>query len=441
MNSHIRNRTIDDELAEARERYGARRPKSLEVHQAACKVMPGGNTRTVLFHGPFPLRIVKGEGARITDADGVDYVNFLGEYTAGLFGHSHPVIRKAIDAALDGGVNLSAHNGFEVKLAELVVRRFAAIEKVRFTNSGTEANLMAVATARYVTGRKKVMVFKGGYHGGLLYFGNGGIPINAPYEFIVAPFNDVETTSRMIDDNGEQLACVLTEVMLGSGGCIPAELPFLDMLRAKTRQHGVLFILDEVMTSRFGRGGAHSLFDLNPDLVTLGKWIGGGMSFGAFGGRADIMNIYDPTGARVMPHAGTFNNNVLSMSAGIAALSEVFTADRAAELHERGEGFRQRLNALFAAEQVELQMSGIGSLMTLHARSGRIRNVDDLAAVDDRIKEIIFLDLLERGYYVARRGFIALSLMLDPAMLDGLIDAMRDIISNRRPLLARQNAG
>lgn len=436
MDTVRRNRTIDDELVEARARYAQRRPESLAVHRRASEVMPGGNTRTVLYHGPFPLRLAHGEGAVATDADGHRYVNLLGEYTAGLFGHSHPVIRAAIDAALDGGVNLGGHNLFEAELARQVVARFAAIEQVRFTNSGTEANLMAIATARAFTRRPKVLVFRGGYHGGLLYFGGGGIPINAPYDFIVAPYNDAETTARLIRDNASDLACVLTEAMMGSGGCIPARPDFLAMLREETRAAGALLVLDEVMTSRFGRSGAHGLLGLDPDLVTFGKWIGGGMSFGAFGGRAEIMAMYDPSRPDSLPHAGTFNNNVLSMAAGVAALSQVFTPEVAEALHARGERLRERLNGLFRAADVALQATGQGSLMTIHALRGAVTGPDDLAAGDDRIKELVFLDLLERGFYIARRGFIALSLAIDDAAIEQFLAALRDIVAERKPLLA-----
>jgi glutamate-1-semialdehyde 2,1-aminomutase len=436
MTVHLRNRSLDGDLVEARQRYAGRRPRSLAAHLAASEVMPGGNTRTVLHHGPFPLRFACGDGAKVTDVDGLTYVNMLGEYTAGLFGHSHPAIRAAVDRALDGGWNLGGHNAYEPELARLVVERFPAIEKVRFTNSGTEANLMAVATARSVTARTKVLVFRGGYHGGLLHFGGGGIPINAPYDFVMAPFNDREATAALIRRHGPELACVLTEAMIGSGGCIPGDPEFLAMLREETRREGALLILDEVMTSRFGRAGAHGLLGLDPDLVTLGKWVGGGMSFGAFGGRARIMDIYDPTKPGAMPHAGTFNNNVLSMSAGIAALSEVFPPDVAEGLHARGEALRERLNALFMRKGAPLQMTGQGSLMNLHAMTGAVRCPDDLAASDDRVKELVFLDLLEHGFYIARRGFIALSLALQDEHLDRFETAIEAIIAERMPVIA-----
>src|SRR5215467_9916364 len=228
-----RNRTLDDALLEARESYVARRPKSKAQHEAARTVMPGGNTRTVLYYGPFPICAARGEGAFLTDIDGHRYLNLLGEYTAGLYGHSHPVIRAAIDAALDNGINYGAHNRMEAELAAIVCARFPSFDLVRFTNSGTEANLMALATARHASGRSKIMVFKGGYHGGLLYFGGGGIPINAPFPFVLARYNESDGTRVTIRREAGDLAAILVEPMMGSAGCIPADVEFLAMLRAE----------------------------------------------------------------------------------------------------------------------------------------------------------------------------------------------------------------
>ncbi len=432
-----RNRTLDDALAEARETYVARRPKSKAQHEAARTVMPGGNTRTVLFYAPFPICAARGEGAWLTDVDGHRYLNLLGEYTAGIYGHSHPVIRAAIDAALDNGINHGAHNRMEAELAAILCSRFPAIELVRFTNSGTEANLMALATARHATGRSKIMVFKGGYHGGLLYFGGGGIPINAPFPFVLARYNDIEGTRALIRREASDLADILVEPMMGSGGCIPAEREFLAMLREETASAGAVLIFDEVMTSRFSSGGAQKLDGITPDMTTLGKYIGGGMSFGAFGGRRDLMQIYDPTAPGAMPHAGTFNNNVLSMAAGVAGMAKVFTPAAAATLHARGEALRARLNAVFADAGVALQMTGRSSLMALHAVTAPVRSVDDLAGSNEAAKELVFLDLLERGYYMARRGFIALSLTVSDADLDGFVAAIKDVVAEREDVLPR----
>ena len=227
----LANSSLPAVLAEARERFVARNPASLAAHVEATAAMPGGNTRTVLFHPPFPLAMARGAGCRLWDVDGHAYVDLLGEYTAGLYGHSNPVIRAAIDTALDAGWNLGAHGLDEARLARLIVDRFPSIDLVRFTNSGTEANLMAVATAIAATGRRKVLVFDGGYHGGILYFGGGGIPINAPHRFVLGRYNDAEGALALTQAHAADLACILVEPMLGSGGCIPAEPGFLQVLR------------------------------------------------------------------------------------------------------------------------------------------------------------------------------------------------------------------
>jgi len=431
-----RNATIDSALDGARAVYLERRPKTIQAHAEAGEVMPGGNTRTVLYHGPVPLRIAGGEGAHITDVDGHRYLNLLGEYTAGIYGQSNPVIQATVIEALKNGVNLSAHNSYEARLARLVCDRFTSIDLVRFTNSGTEANLMAISTARAFTGRSKVLVMRDGYHGGLLYFGGGGIAINAPYPFVLGRFNDVEFTRAVIAEHRADLACILVEPMIGSGGCIPALPGFLEMLREQASQTGALLIFDEVMTSRFAGGGAQGLFDIAPDMTTLGKYIGGGMTAGAFGGRRDIMAMYDPGKAGFTPHAGTFNNNTLTMAAGIAGLGEVFTPDAAAQLHRRGEQLRQRINACFSAHGARFQATGIGSLIGLHATRDPIRAPEDKAGADDRLLELLFLDLLEAGFYVARRGFIALALPVSDDDLEAFVAALDEILIVRQAVFS-----
>src|SRR5437762_3960043 len=182
MTTHPANIDIEAALAEAQEQYRAANPKSLAQYEAACAALPGGNTRSAIFVEPFPLTMVRGEGSRLCDLDGHEYVDFLSEFTAGLYGHSHPLIRQAIDRALDSGVNFGAHGAAEARFAEAVCARFPSIDLVRFTNSGTEANLMAVAAARAITGRDKILVFAGGYHGGVFYFRGKGSAVNAPFE-------------------------------------------------------------------------------------------------------------------------------------------------------------------------------------------------------------------------------------------------------------------
>jgi glutamate-1-semialdehyde 2,1-aminomutase len=399
------------------------------MHAEAREVMPGGNTRTVLYHPPFPMRISRGHAQRVIDVDGHEYVDMLGEYTAGLYGHSQKVILDAVRAALDNGISLAGHNVYEARLAREIVDRFPALELVRFTNSGTEANLMAIALARVVTGRPGIAVMRGGYHGGLLYFGGGGSPVNAPYEAIVLDYNDVEGARASIREHADRLAAVVVEPVLGSGGVIPATREFLQALQEEARAHGVLLILDEVMTSRLSPSGAAPLFGLTPDLLTLGKYLGGGLSFGAFGGRADLMGRFDPSQPGALPHAGTFNNNVLSMAAGLAGLTQVLDDARLEALNARGDRLREQLNAVMAPHG--WVATGMGSMVGFHPVSGPVRSPADLADADDRRRELLFLDLLERGFYVAPRGFIALSIEVTDDDVDEFVAAVAEALAAR----------
>lgn len=431
MGTTFANSTVDAALIEARERYVGANAASLAAHVEAAAAMPGGNTRTVLFHTPFPLAMARGQGCRLWDVDGHEYVDLLGEYTAGLYGHSNPVIRAALDAALDRGWNLGAHGTMEARLARLIVDRFPSLDLVRFTNSGTEANLMAIATAIATTNRPKVMVFDGSYHGGVLYFGGGGIPINAPHQWVLGQYNDPAGAAALARAHAGDLACILVEPMLGSGGCIPADPAFLKALRDVATETGAVLIFDEVMTSRMSAGGQQARLGITPDMTTLGKYIGGGMSFGAFGGRRDIMDRYDPRRADALPHAGTFNNNVLTMAAGVAGLTQIFTPEAADALFARGEALRARLNALSPA----LRWTGLGSLLTAHFHHGPIRRPSDLAGADPGLRELFHLDMLDRGFYLARRGMIALSLEVGQAELDAFTAAVTEFLENRASLL------
>ena len=419
MSQTLANSTLDAALAEARERFVAANPASLAAHVEAAAVMPGGNTRTVLFHTPFPLTMARGAGCRLWDADGHEYVDLLGEYTAGLYGHSNPVIRAAIDAALDGGWNLGGHGAMEARLARLICDRFPSIDLVRFTNSGTEANLMALGTAAAVTGRRRVLVFEGGYHGGVLSFAGGGQPINVPYGWVLARYND-PAAAALAREHGADLAAILVEPMQGSGGCIPADPDFLQALRHAADATGAVLIFDEVMTSRMSAGGQQKRLGITPDMTTLGKYIGGGMSFGAFGGKRDLMERYDPRRPDALPHAGTFNNNVLTMAAGVAGLTRLFTPEAAERLYARGEDLRHRLNAIAPDG---MRWTGIGSLMTAHFDR------------DPELRELFFLDMLERGFYLARRGMMALSLEISDAECDAFCAAVEEFVGSRAPLI------
>jgi glutamate-1-semialdehyde 2,1-aminomutase len=421
---------LDEAVTEARQRYAVKNPRSRERYETAAGALPGGNTRTVLYHPPFPLGIVSGAGCRIRDADGHEYVNLVGEYTAGLYGHSHPVILAAVRRALEGGITLSGHTMVEGPFAAAIQARFPSMELLRFTNSGTEANTLALATATLHTGRRKVLVFDGGYHGSVLSFHGGtGDPLNLPHEFVVGTYNDPAAADLVDDDT----AAVLVEPVLGSGGCIPGTAEFLSALRrAATRSHSLL-IFDEVMTSRLSAGGRQAQLGITPDLTTIGKYVGGGMSFGAFGGRRDIMERFDPTRPGAVAHPGTFNNNVLTMSAGLAGLTRVYTPEAAVALNARGDALRARLDALTAG--LPVHVTGAGSMFAVHFTARPPTNAAEADRADPRRGELFFLDLLERGIHVARRGMVALSLAVGDAECDLFVAAVEAFLADRRELL------
>jgi glutamate-1-semialdehyde 2,1-aminomutase len=329
---------------------------------------------------------------------------------------------------------MGGHNAYEPRFAELVTARFPSMRQVRFTNSGTEANLMAISTAVAKTGRKQVMVMKSGYHGAVFTF-SGGRNVNAPFDYVFGTYNDIDATLAEIRAHAETLACVILEPMLGGGGCIPAELPFLQALREETRKHGIVLIFDEVMTSRLSPGGLQAALGVLPDLTTLGKYIGGGMSFGAFGGGEELMGLFDPRRADALPHAGTFNNNVLTMAAGIASLTEVYPPEAADRLNAIGEDLRARLNAVAGKYDVAVQFTGRGSMISAHMLRGPIRAPSDAAKGNMKARELLFYDLLKSGIWIAKRGMMALCLPLTAADHDAMVAAVEEFVVSRRSLL------
>lgn len=433
-----RNQNLASAVREAEERYIAANPESQRLAQLAAQRLPGGNTRTTVHFSPFPLYMAAGKGSRLTDVDGHTYVDFINEYTAGVFGHSNATIADAVRQALAGGINLGAPTKHERLLAEEVQRRFPAMELLRFCNSGTEANLLALATARAVTGKPGVMIFDGAYHGSILYFSHGASPLNMQFEWITSSFNDLERAKADIAANAHKLAAVIVEPMQGGAGALPAERAFLQGLRAACDANKVLLVIDEVMTSRLDPGGVQRIMGVKPDLMTLGKYVGGGMTIGAFGGRADIMARFDPSRPDAYPHGGTFNNNVIAMAAGHAALTRVLTADVQARMNALGDRLRGRLNDLARKHSVPMQATGIGSIFGLHFHVGPIRNAGDLDKAEHGreqiigdIKKLFHLDMLAAGHYIARRILGNLSVETSEADTDAFCHAVEEFLVSR----------
>ena len=431
-----RNRTLEDAVEDVEARYVAAHPKSRARYERALASMPGANTRTVLHYDPFPVTLVRGEGARVSDLDGHTYRDFIGEYTAGLYGHSEPAIVSALGAVLQDGLVLGGPNPYETRLAELMCARFPAVELVRFCNSGTEANMMCVSLARACTGRRLILGFHGGYHGGLLAFPGGGTsPMNASEDVILRDYNDAGAARRAIAEHRGELAAVILEPMMGGGGCIPAEPEFLAVLREETERQGAPLIFDEVMTSRLAPGGLQEHTGVTPDLAAFGKYLGGGMSFGAFGGRRDLMARLDPRDPDSFTHSGTFNNNVLSMAAGLAGLEKVLTPEATIRLNASGDRLRARLQEAGDRRGVAIRAMGQGSMICVHFQSAGIRRPADTEATPPAARKLFQLEMNLKGFYLSRRGFMSLSLPLTNDDHDDLVAAFEEFLDEHAPIL------
>jgi glutamate-1-semialdehyde 2,1-aminomutase len=434
------------------EEYLAQTPGSRALYERAERVMPGGTTRTSVYHPPYPLYAARGEGCRVWDVDGTRRLDLVVNYTAMIAGHAHPAVVRAIQEQAALGTSFAAANAHEVDLATELVDRVPSVEKVRFTNSGTEATMMALRLARAHTGREKFAKAEGGYHGShdlvqvstridLEHGGPDDEPIPTPDAVgtlshaletaVVIPFNDAAAATRIIDRHARELGAVIVEPIMGSGGMIPAEPEYLQALRAACDRHGILLIFDEVISFRVARGGAQERYGVTPDLTTMGKVIGGGLPVAAFGGRAAVMEVLDPRRPGFLPQAGTLNGHPLGMAAGLATL-QLLTPAVYAELDRLGERSREGLRALFAEHEVPATMTGDASLFQVHFTPGPVRNHrDSLRGDPARLRDFV-LGLINRGVLLNMRGMGAMSTPVTDADVDELLEAADAVLTAAR---------
>ncbi|RMF84087.1 MAG: aminotransferase class III-fold pyridoxal phosphate-dependent enzyme, partial [Nitrospinota bacterium] len=332
-------------FAEELEEYRRQNPRSEARFTAACRVLAGGNSRLTAFFPPFPFYVERGEGCRIYDIDGNERIDFFNNATSLILGYCHPAVVQATREQLEKGTAFANPTLPEVELAALLVERIPSLDRVRFTNSGTEGVIMALRAARAFTGKTKIAKFEGGYHGTsdpmtisvrvdpqkagrvespAAIPSSAGISPHTLADVLILPYNNSEATRKLVEQHRDELAAIIVEPVLASAGYIPARRDFLELLRELADGQNLLLIFDEVQTFRVAPGGIQEWYGIHPDLTVLGKIIGGGFPIGGFGGRADIMAAFDATtGAPKIPHAGTFNGNPMAMRAGIATLREL----------------------------------------------------------------------------------------------------------------------
>jgi len=428
--------------------YSARTPKSAALYENATDVMPGGDTRTVTYFEPHPLFIESGKGCCLIDVDNNEYLDFMNNYSALIHGHAHPAIVEAVSQQLRKGTCFASPIELQTRLAQILCTRLPGVERIRFCNSGTEATLIAIRTAKAFTGRNKILKMEGGYHGShdlaqisvkprLIEAGPANAPNAVPdtpglfrgviSDVLVAPFNDIAATSKIIDLNRDDLAAVIVEPVLGSPGLIPAQPPFLRFLREACQSCGAILIFDEVVTFRLAFGGAQELYHVTPDLTTLGKIIGGGFPVGAFGGRADIMELLNPRKGK-LSHSGTFNGNAITMAAGLACL-ELLTADEIQRINQLGDTLKGLLAAALASASVPGQITGTGSLINVHFTDRKVIDYRTSALSETTdILRLLHLSLLNQGIFIAPRGEFCISTPMTQKEIESAAEAFRSAL-------------
>jgi glutamate-1-semialdehyde 2,1-aminomutase len=422
------------------ELYRSTTPASQTLFERATHSLPGGNTRTTIYHQPYPFYFDYGEGCRVYDVDGNERIDFINNYTSLILGHAPPRVVEAVQRQAARGLSVAAPSELEIALAETIKQRLPSMELMRFTNSGTEATMMAMRAARAFTGRTKIAKFEGSYHGthdyaavdvsagGAVGVGmqasNAGIPAAVAATVVSMPFNDRETVEQILSAQRNEIAAVIVEPVIGAGGILIPQDAFLDFLHDITQRLGILLIFDEVISFRVGYHGAQGHFGVTPDLTTLGKIIGGGLSVGAFGGRADIMARFDPRERNHIGHGGTFNATPITLAAGLATLNEL-TPPVFERLHDLTQELKAKLCDLFDELSLPAQVNQIGSLFNMHFTAATVNDYSTAMAGDRQLLRDLYLATLNHGVVFTGRGMGCLSTPMTSVEVDCFVEAVR----------------
>jgi len=389
--------------------------------------IPGGvNSPVRAFRsvGGTPLFFKSAKGSILTDVDGKNYIDYIGSWGPMILGHCHKPIVETLKKATENTTSFGAPTELEADIAELICEMVPAVEKVRMTNSGTEACMSAIRVARGYTNKEKFIKFEGNYHGHadafLIKAGSGAITLGVPNspgvtkgtakDTLLAPYNDLSTVKKIIEDNPNQIAAMILEPVAGNMGCIPPKKGFLEGLRSLCNEHDIVLIFDEVMTGfRLSKGGASEYYGVTPDMVTLGKIIGGGLPVGAFGGTKEIMDMVAPVGP--VYQAGTLSGNPIAMGCGYTLLKELNENPNIySQLEENTAYFEQELRHVFDDKNLRYTINRVGSMISFHFDVDEVNNFDDACNANADLFKTLFHGVLKRGVYFAPSAFESLFL-------------------------------
>lgn len=395
---------------------------SKSLFERAQLYIPGGvNSPVRAFNsvGGTPVFFKNATGSIMVDVDGKEYIDYIGSWGPMILGHSHPPVLKALQNAASGSTSFGAPTEKEIDIAALICDMMPAVDKVRMVNSGTEACMSAIRVARAYTKRDKFIKFEGCYHGHadpfLIKAGSGAITLGVPNspgvtegtakDTLLARFNDLDHVAEVINKNPNSIAAIIIEPVAGNMGCIPPKKGFLEGLRKLCTTHGIVLIFDEVMTGfRLSAGGAHQRYNVMPDMVTLGKIIGGGLPVGAFGGKEEIMNMVAPVGP--VYQAGTLSGNPLAMSCGYTLLKELHENPNIyTELEEKTIYLEKGMRTVFDKHKLDYTINRVGSMISFHFTKTQVENFDDACNADADLFKKLFHAVLKRGVYFAPSAF------------------------------------
>ncbi|MFW9923995.1 MAG: aspartate aminotransferase family protein [Candidatus Thorarchaeota archaeon] len=421
------------------EKYKKMTPKSSEIFKEAQKWLPGGGTRNITYFYPYPFYVVKGEGCYLEDVDGNEYIDVQNNMTVLLHGHAHPKVTEAICNQAKIGTAHNAPTSAQFELAKMICERVPSIEELRFCNSGTEATMFALRAARVFTKKDGIILTDGCYHGSHDYvevnFDSAltqegmpkptvekGVPKTILKDIYVVPFNDLQAAEKIMKKHHKKIAAMILEPLMGYAGGIAATPEYLQGLRELTKKYGILLIFDEVISFRLSTGGMQKMYGVIPDLTALGKTIGGGLPVGAFGGRRDIMEQFNPTRKNFTMHSGTFSGNAITMAAGKAAL-ELYNEAEIQRLGKLGDKLRKGLQEIMDSLGVKCHVDGIQSLSYIQFPDTKAMNKKEIS-----FNTIPYLELSKylriamaiNGLYGISRGIIGF--MLSTTATEELID-------------------
>ena len=417
------------------------------LFERAQLFIPGGvNSPVRAFRsvGGTPLFFKSAKGSILTDVDNKNYIDYIGSWGPMILGHCHEPIVETLKKATENTTSFGAPTELEADIAELICEMVPAVEKVRMTNSGTEACMSAIRVARGYTNKEKFIKFEGNYHGHadafLIKAGSGAITLGVPnspgvtkgtaQDTLLAPYNDLSAVKKIIEDNPNQIAAIILEPVAGNMGCIPPKKGFLEGLRSLCNEHDIVLIFDEVMTGfRLSKGGASEYYGVTPDMVTLGKIIGGGLPVGAFGGKKEIMDMVAPVGP--VYQAGTLSGNPIAMGCGYTLLKELNENPSIySQLEENTAYFEKELRRVFDNKNLRYTINRVGSMISFHFDIDEVNNFDDACNANADLFKTLFHGVLKRGVYFAPSAFesLFLSTTHTKELLDSTIVAIEETL-------------